>query len=215
MTHELEGAPIEGVAVLVWSRFSARTSRTGSLPLRMALRKNGRSGIWPSSVPNSFDGGDQGHGRTVRVLRGRKEADLDVGAVLGPLDVAGELLQPLAASDVVLGHQVPVWCIVSHVTRRYSAILPRSIPYFASKRISPKVWTSVCADPAERDLVPVVFAAGADSPEMMPVDSDVARVTISPKRTVLRGDPAVVRAIHTGLVLAAELRAEGRPLQGR
>ena len=69
---------------------------------------------------------------------------------------------------------------------------------------------------AERDLVPVVFAAGADSPEMVPVDSDVARVTLSqkPEHTGLRGDPAVVRAIHTGLVLAAELRAEGRPLQG-
>ena len=34
---------------------------------------------------------------------------------------------------------------------------------------------------AERDLVPVVFAAGTGSPEVVPVDSDVARVTLSLK----------------------------------
>ena len=69
---------------------------------------------------------------------------------------------------------------------------------------------------AERDLVPVVFAAGADSPEVVPIGKAVAFVTLSqkPERTVLRGDPSVVRAIHTGLVLAAELGSEGRPLQG-
>ena len=39
--------------------------------------------------------------------------------------------------------------------------MPRSISYFASKRVRPEVWDLRMREQAERDLVPVVFASGA------------------------------------------------------